>query len=99
MTPVTYKDAGVDIDEGDRFVEAIQGLMKRTFDGRVVDRPGAFAGLFSVAFVRPSFLARLPDLPISFWGAVLFLAWPCTVFAFLVWFGALGRMPAARVAW
>jgi drug/metabolite transporter (DMT)-like permease len=57
-----------------------------------------FAGLFSVVFVRPSLLIRLPTLPLSFWGAVLFLAWPCTVFAFLVWFNALKHMEASRVA-
>ncbi|HIP97563.1 MAG TPA: DMT family transporter [Anaerolineae bacterium] len=57
-----------------------------------------FAGLFSLAFVRPSLLAQLPALPASFWWSVLFLALPCTVFAFVVWFGALERMPAGRVA-
>jgi len=57
-----------------------------------------FAGLFSLAFVRPSLLAQLPALPASFWWSVLFLAWPCTVFAFTIWFGALERMPAGRVA-
>ncbi len=56
-----------------------------------------FAGLFSLAFVRPSLLVQLPTLPASFWWSVLFLAWPCTVFAFSVWFGALERMPAGRV--
>jgi drug/metabolite transporter (DMT)-like permease len=56
-----------------------------------------FAGLFSLAFVRPSLMTQLPTLPASFWGAVLFLAVPCTVFAFAVWFGALERMPASRV--
>jgi drug/metabolite transporter (DMT)-like permease len=57
-----------------------------------------FAGLFSLAFVRPSLLVQLPSLPTSFWWAVLFLAVLCTVFAFGVWFGALQRMPAGRVA-
>ncbi len=57
-----------------------------------------FAGLVSLIFVRPALLARIPTFPLSFWGAVLFLAWPCTVFAFLVWFSALEHMPASRVA-
>ena len=57
-----------------------------------------FAGLVSLVFVRRSFLIKLPTFPLSFWGAVLFLAWPCTVFAFLVWFNALKRMDATRVA-
>jgi drug/metabolite transporter (DMT)-like permease len=56
-----------------------------------------FAGLFSLSFLRPSLLAQIPALPASFWWAVLFLAVPCTVFAFVVWFGALERMPAGRV--
>ena len=50
MSPITYKDAGVDVEKGDEFAAAIQGLMKRTFDGRVVGDLGGFAGLFSVDF-------------------------------------------------
>jgi len=62
----------------------------------------SFAGLFSLAFLfptgdAPSLLDQLPTLPASFWWSVLFLAWPCTVFAFIVWFSALERMPAGRV--
>jgi drug/metabolite transporter (DMT)-like permease len=57
-----------------------------------------FAGVFSLVFVSPALLDQLPGLPASFWWAVLFLAVPCTVFAFVVWFGALERMPAGRVA-
>jgi len=56
-----------------------------------------FAGVFSLVFVSPALVATLPSLPASFWWAVLFLAVPCTVFAFVVWFGALERMPAGRV--
>jgi len=58
----------------------------------------SFAGLFSLAFARPALLAQLPNLPASFWWSVLFLVIPCTVFAFSVWFGALERMDAGRVA-
>jgi len=57
-----------------------------------------FAGVFSLIFVNPALLDQLPGLPASVWWAVLFLAVPCTVFAFVVWFGALERMPAGRVA-
>ena len=57
-----------------------------------------FAGLFSLVFVNRALLAQFSGLPASFWWAVLFLAVPCTVFAFAVWFGALERMPAGRVA-
>jgi drug/metabolite transporter (DMT)-like permease len=56
-----------------------------------------FAGLFSLAFLSPSLVAQVPALPPSFWWAVFFLAVPCTVFAFAVWFGALEQMPASRV--
>ena len=38
-TPLTYKDAGVNIDAGDAFVGAIGGDAKRT------TRPGTVAGL------------------------------------------------------
>ena len=57
-----------------------------------------FAGLFSLIFVRPSFIKLLPTLPGLFWWATLFLALPCTVFAFYIWFAALERMSAGRVA-
>ncbi len=50
MASISYSDAGVDIEKGDRFASSIQGLMQRTFDGRIVDLPGGFAGLFSVDF-------------------------------------------------
>ena len=56
-----------------------------------------FAGVFSLIFVSPALVAKLPTLPATFWLAVSFLAVPCTVFAFAVWFGALERMPAGRV--
>jgi len=56
-----------------------------------------FAGLFSLAFVSPGFLAKLPSLPISVWGSVLFLSLLSTVFAFAVWCEALQRMPAGQV--
>jgi drug/metabolite transporter (DMT)-like permease len=57
----------------------------------------AFAGLFSLIFVRPELPAKLASVPASFWWADLFLAVPCTIFAFAIWFGALERMNAGRV--
>jgi len=50
------------------------------------------------AFAGPSLLSRFGTLPWSFWGAVLYLALPCTVLGFAIWFGALEHMPAGRVA-
>jgi drug/metabolite transporter (DMT)-like permease len=57
-----------------------------------------FAGLFSLVFISPSLLGQLRVAPTTFWLAILYLAVPCTVFAFAMWFGALGRMPAGRAA-
>ena len=57
-----------------------------------------FAGVISLAFIRPSSLTRLSQLPVGIWGAILFLALACTVFAFVVWFGALQHLSAGRVA-
>jgi len=48
--------------------------------------------------VRPSLLTRLPHFPVSFWLSIMFLSLPCTVFGFAVWFVALERLPAGRVA-
>ncbi|KPK65799.1 MAG: phosphoribosylaminoimidazole synthetase [Planctomycetes bacterium SM23_32] len=50
MTPVTYRDAGVDIEEGARFVESIYELMQRTFSERVVENRGGFGALFSLDY-------------------------------------------------
>lgn len=57
----------------------------------------SFAGLFSLAFFSPSLMAKLPSLPITFWGAMLFLSLLSTVFAFAVWCAALQRMPAGQL--
>jgi phosphoribosylformylglycinamidine cyclo-ligase len=45
---LTYKDAGVDIDEGDAFVGAIARAVRSTQGPRVLDTGGGFAGLFSL---------------------------------------------------
>ena len=45
---LTYKDAGVDVDEGNRFASMIQPFMRRTFGPQVLDNPGGFAGMFSL---------------------------------------------------
>jgi drug/metabolite transporter (DMT)-like permease len=57
-----------------------------------------YAGILSLAFASPSLLTRLAELPLSFWAATLFLALLCTVFGFSVWYSALERMAAGRVA-
>jgi len=44
--PVTYRDAGVDIDEGDRLVSLIRPMVRTTFRKEVLGGIGAFAGFF-----------------------------------------------------
>lgn len=46
--PITYKDAGVDIDAGNEFVNQIKPLVKQTARPEVVADIGGFGGLFSL---------------------------------------------------
>ena len=48
--PMTYKDAGVDIDAGETMVKLIRPLIERTQSPRVVSQPGGFAGLFRLDY-------------------------------------------------
>ncbi len=45
---ITYKDAGVDIDAGNRFVQMIKPLVKSTTRPEVLTDIGGFGGLFSL---------------------------------------------------
>jgi phosphoribosylformylglycinamidine cyclo-ligase len=45
---ITYKDAGVDIDAGDLFVEKIKPYVKSTFRPEVMTHIGGFGGLFAL---------------------------------------------------
>ena len=45
---ITYKDAGVDIDAGDLFVEKIKPYVKSTFRPEVMAHIGGFGGLFAL---------------------------------------------------
>jgi phosphoribosylformylglycinamidine cyclo-ligase len=49
---LTYRDAGVDIDEGDRLVELIKPLAKPTLRPEVVAGIGGFGGLFALDVAR-----------------------------------------------
>lgn len=44
---ITYKSAGVDIDAGNKFVDLIRPIVRRTFRPEVVTDIGGFGGLFS----------------------------------------------------
>ncbi|HHW20401.1 phosphoribosylformylglycinamidine cyclo-ligase [Thermodesulfovibrio thiophilus] len=45
---ITYKQAGVDIEEADRFVSMISPMVKTTFRKEVTGKFGLFAGLFKL---------------------------------------------------
>jgi phosphoribosylformylglycinamidine cyclo-ligase len=47
-TPLTYRDAGVDIDEGDALVERIKPHARRTLRPEVLAGIGGFGGLFEL---------------------------------------------------
>jgi len=63
LTPnnkVTYKDAGVDIDAGNRFVQLIKPLVKATSRPEVLTDIGGFGGLFSLnagKYEKPTLVA------------------------------------------
>lgn len=57
---VTYKDAGVDIDAGNHFVNLIKPLVKQTARPEVLTDIGGFGGLFSLnssKYRRPTLVA------------------------------------------
>jgi len=57
---ITYKDAGVDIDAGNRFVNLIKPLVKMTNRPEVLTDIGGFGGLFSLnsaKYKRPTLVA------------------------------------------
>ncbi len=48
-TPMTYRDAGVDIDAGNELVERIKPLVKRSFRPEVMGGLGGFGALFDLS--------------------------------------------------
>lgn len=58
--PITYKDAGVDIDAGNKFVDQIKPFVKETSRPEVLTDIGGFGGLFSLnsnKYNRPTLVA------------------------------------------
>jgi len=57
VKPVTYAQAGVDVEAGDRAVELMRAAVTRTHGPEVLTGPGGFAGLFDAsaltAYRRP----------------------------------------------
>ncbi|MDQ2973845.1 MAG: phosphoribosylformylglycinamidine cyclo-ligase [Acidobacteriota bacterium] len=48
--PITYSDAGVDIDAATRVTDKIKELARRTFNDRTLSEIGSFGGMFDGAF-------------------------------------------------
>jgi phosphoribosylformylglycinamidine cyclo-ligase len=48
MSKISYKDAGVDIDAGNGFIEDIKADVKSTFDSNVIGGIGSFAGAYAL---------------------------------------------------
>ncbi|RMD45976.1 MAG: phosphoribosylformylglycinamidine cyclo-ligase [Aquificota bacterium] len=49
---ITYKDAGVDIEKADKFVEQIKGFVKETFNKNVITPIGGFAGAYLLEITK-----------------------------------------------
>ncbi|HPR50068.1 MAG TPA: phosphoribosylformylglycinamidine cyclo-ligase [Spirochaetota bacterium] len=47
---LTYKDSGVDVDGGNRFVQRIAPIVKKTFSNRVITGIGGFGALYDGSF-------------------------------------------------
>ena len=52
MKKLSYKDAGVDIEKGDAFVQAIKPMVESTFRPEVLTKIGGFAGCVSLNLER-----------------------------------------------
>ncbi|HHT9152624.1 MAG TPA: phosphoribosylformylglycinamidine cyclo-ligase [Candidatus Hypogeohydataceae bacterium YC40] len=50
MSPISYKESGVDISTKEKFTQAIYADMRKTFTPRVIECPGGFSGLFSLYY-------------------------------------------------
>ena len=61
QAPITYKDAGVDIEAGESMVGLIRPLVKRTFGPRVMGSFGGFAGLFRLDYDEKLFKQNYSD--------------------------------------
>ena len=51
-TPISYSDAGVDIDAATRATDRIKELARRTFNERTLSEIGSFGGMFDAAFPK-----------------------------------------------
>lgn len=58
---LTYKEAGVDIEEGYKTVQSIKKEVESTFDSNVLDGIGSFAGMYALAGYREPVLVSGTD--------------------------------------
>ena len=58
---MTYAEAGVDIEAGDRLVDLIKPAVRRTHGQRVMGQHGAFAGMFRLDFNESIFQKNYKD--------------------------------------
>jgi drug/metabolite transporter (DMT)-like permease len=73
-----------------------QSVLSRHPQVRVMAVTLTLAGLPLVALAPLDLWSRLPQLPLSVWGAVLFLSILCTVVAYVIWLTAIRYLGAAR---
>jgi len=59
--PITYKDAGVDIEAGERLVDLIKPMVRRTFGPHVIGGLGGFGGAFNISGSQDLFGRRLKN--------------------------------------
>ncbi|MHC4414959.1 MAG: phosphoribosylformylglycinamidine cyclo-ligase [Planctomycetota bacterium] len=60
-TPLDYAEAGVDIGAGERVVQLIESMMRRTHGPRVIGRHGDFAGMFRLDYNERLFQRNYKD--------------------------------------
>lgn len=63
MSPITYKDSGVDLEKYEKAMQRLPRLMHRTFSPRVMRNDGGFAGLFQLDF-NCALFSRKYDEPV-----------------------------------
>src|SRR3954447_22352442 len=61
VTTVSYRDAGVNIDEADRAVDAIRKMARSTFTKGVLTDIGSFGGCFALPKLRQPVLVNSVD--------------------------------------
>lgn len=58
---LTYAESGVSIEEGDRFVDLIGPMVRKTYGPRVIQNEGGFAGLFRLDYNERLFKRNYKD--------------------------------------